>query len=141
MTHVRAVSVGLILMGCLVAVFPLEVVEPSAPPSVTDPADELLLRYNLHPAFEKLGRGIGNTLTGWLEFPLNIEKRYTAADTATSLFTGAVFGIVKSVVRTGVGLYETATFWLPYPERYAPILPTLDYFKRAGTRRELPLLE
>ena len=109
----------------------------SSTPQPTDQVDELLLRYNLHPAFEKLGRGAANFLTGWMEVPLNIGYRYTPRDAATSMFTGAALGIMKGVVRTGVGLYEVVTFFLPYPENYAPILPTLDYFKRDQKREPL----
>ena len=109
----------------------------SSTPQPTDQVDELLLRYNLHPAFEKLGRGAANFLTGWMEVPLNIGYRYTPRDAATSAFTGAALGVMKGFVRTGVGLYEVVTFFLPYPEQYAPILPTLDYFKRDQKRAPL----
>lgn len=109
---------------------------PSAPMG-QDRVDQLMGRYNLHPALEKLGRGISNALGGWLEIPLNIHKRYAESDPAASLFTGALYGLVKGVVRTGVGVYETATFFLPYPEDFAPILPTLEYFRPQGKRKSL----
>jgi len=105
----------------------------------SDRVDELMTSYNLHPALQKLGRGVSNFLGGWLEFPLNLQQRYTEADTGGSLFTGAAYGVVKGVVRTGVGLYEVVTFFLPYPEQYAPILPTLEYFRTQGKRQ--PLLQ
>jgi hypothetical protein len=38
-----------------------------------------------------------------------------------------------------VGLYETVTFFLPYPEDFAPILPTLEYYNKSPGRRRLPL--
>jgi hypothetical protein len=38
-----------------------------------------------------------------------------------------------------VGLYEAVTFFLPYPENFAPILPTLPYFEKNKKRRPLPL--
>ena len=104
-----------------------------------DRVDAMLGRYNLQPAFEKLGRGVSNALLGWLEIPLNVDKRYSTHDTVGSSLTGAGIGIVKGVVRTGVGVYETVTFFLPYPEHYAPILPTLEYFQKQGRRRPLPL--
>jgi len=107
----------------------------------SDEVDQLMARYNLHPAFEKLGRGVANTLGGWLEVPLNVQKRYTVEDTGSSFFTGLAIGATKGLVRTVVGLYETVTFFLPYPEDYVPILPTLEYFKRADTRRQPLLLE
>ncbi len=110
----------------------------SAPPP-QDRVDDLMGRYNLHPAFEKLGRGVANTLCGWLELPLNIQKRYSANDTGGSFFTGAAHGLFKGIVRTGVGVYETVTFFLPYPENFAPILPTLEYFQKTPKRQPLPL--
>ena len=113
--------------------------EEASAPQGQDRVDALMLRYNLHPAFEKLGRGVANLFGGWLEVPLNIHKRYTLTDTGGSFLTGAAHGVFKGVVRTGVGLYETVTFFLPYPENYAPILPTLEYFKRSPKREPLPL--
>jgi len=107
-------------------------------PPPQDRVDEVMGRYNLHPAFAKLGRGVANAVGGWLELPLNLQQRYTEQDTAGSLFTGAAYGLFKGLVRTGVGLYETVTFFLPYPEDFAPILPTLEYFRQTSPRRPSP---
>lgn len=137
MKHLPGVVLGAIVISGLLA-SRLYAAQPPTP-AATDKTDEVLLRYNLYPALEKLGRGVANTLGGWLEFPLNIQKRYTKADTAASLFTGAAVGLVKGAVRTGVGVYEVVTFWLPYPEHYAPILPILEYFKHSEPRQELLL--
>lgn len=104
-----------------------------------DRVDEVMGRYNLHPAFNKLGRGVANALGGWLEIPLNIGQRMSASDTGGSFFTGLAYGLFKGVVRTGVGVYETATFLLPYPEDFAPILPTLAYFQKQDRHQPLPL--
>jgi len=46
---------------------------------------------------------------------------------------------VKGAVRTAVGAYETVTFFLPYPEEFAPILPTLEYYQHSTKRKPLPL--
>jgi putative exosortase-associated protein (TIGR04073 family) len=103
-----------------------------------DRVDEMMGRYNLYPAFQKGGRGLSNFLGGWMEIPLQVHLHRSRADTAGSFFTGLAHGIVKGLVRTGVGAYEAVTFFLPYPENYAPVLPTLAYFQK--TRREpLPL--
>ena len=113
--------------------------EETPGPQSQDRVDQLMLRYNLHPAFEKFGRGVANTLFGWTEIPLNIHKHYTPTDAGGSFLTGTVYGVFKGLVRTGVGVYEAVTFFLPYPEDYAPILPTLEYFKRSPKREPLPL--
>ena len=110
--------------------------------SVREPHDrveELMTRYHLHPAFEKLGRGVSNVVGGWLEIPLNIHTHYTPTDVGASFCTGLAQGVFKGLVRTGVGVYEAATFFLPYPEDYAPILPTLEYFQHSPKREPLPL--
>ena len=113
--------------------------EETPAPQGQDRVEDLMLRYNLHPAFEKLGRGGANTLFGCAEIPLNIHQRYTPTNTGESFLAGAAHGVFKGLVRTGVGVYETVTFFLPYPEHYAPILPTLEYFKRSPKRAPLPL--
>ncbi len=106
----------------------------------SDRVDELMGRYNLYPAFEKGGRGLANFFGGWLEIPYNIQTRYSKSDTVGSLFTGVAHGLLRAIVRTGVGAYETVTFFLPYPENFAPILPTLPYYQKT-TKRDPPLWE
>ena len=109
------------------------------PPAVEhDRVDDAMGRYNLLPAFTKLGRGVSNALGGWLEIPINIHHRYAKSDVGTSFVTGLLYGVVKGVVRTAVGAYETVTFFLPYPEHFAPILPTLEYFQQSKKRERLP---
>ncbi|MBI2093111.1 MAG: exosortase system-associated protein, TIGR04073 family [Candidatus Omnitrophica bacterium] len=112
--------------------------ESSAHPP-EDRVEEMMGRYNLHPAFEKLGRGVSNVLGSPLEIPLNIHKRYSTRDRVSSMLTGTAYGFFKGFVRFGVGFYETVTFFLPYPEDFAPILPTLEYFRHPLTREPLPL--
>lgn len=106
--------------------------EPPKRRSYRDRMNELLVQFDMHPAAGKLGRGLANIATGWLEIPVNMQRYYSEHDQATGLFTGLVVGIVRAVGRTGVGAYETATFFLPYPERYEPILPPLEYFTDEG---------
>jgi len=131
--------VGLVLVSGMLALC-VSAAEPPRTRAGSDRVDELLIRYNLHPAFEKLGRGVANTLTGWMEIPLTIHHRYAPQDAAASFFTGIGLGLTKGLVRTVVGVYEAVTFFFPYPEHYAPILPTLEYFKRPDKQRKpLPL--
>jgi putative exosortase-associated protein (TIGR04073 family) len=86
---------------------------------------------------QKLGRGINNTL----EFTRLGEIRRSMEQTAlfqgpnTAYTTGFIAGLNKSIVRTGIGVYEIITFPLPpygpvatsylspgvvYPDNYTP---------------------
>ena len=73
-------------------------------------------------AFTKLGRGVANTLTGWVELPKNIYQ--TSVD--QNAFSGMTLGLAKgagmTIVRTGAGIYEVVTFPFPLPQDYKPIL-------------------
>jgi len=129
--------VGLLVMSLGTAVAWAN--EPAPMSGGRDRVDEMMLRHNLSPAFTKLGRGVSNALFGWLEVPLNVHKRYTTTDTVGSGLTGVATGLFKGAVRMGVGVYETVTFFLPYPEHFEPILPTLEYFQKHTKRRPLPL--
>ena len=110
----------------------------SVPLGWTDSIDDFIGHHQLHPAFDKLGRGVSNTLLGWLEVPAAMSRRYEERNTAGSLFAGAAYGMVRGVVRTSVGVYEAVTFFLPYPKDFAPILPTLAYFDKERKGRPLP---
>ena len=110
----------------------------SVPLGWTDSIDDFIGHHQLHPAFDKLGRGVSNALLGWLEVPAAMSRRYEERNTAGSLFAGAAYGMVRGVVRTGVGVYEAVTFFLPYPKDFAPILPTLAYFDKERKGRPLP---
>ena len=136
MRTITCVGLAIVVMGCLSAV-QTAAAERARPPRNTDVTDEFLLHYELHPVIEKLARGTGNVLGGWLEVPLNVQQRYSTTDTVTSVLSGTAIGVVKGAVRTGVGLYEVVSFWLPYPPKFAPILPTLEYFKRSERRKDL----
>jgi len=72
---------------------------------------------------KKLGRGIANIVTGWVELPKNIYD--TSVETNNPLMGityGTLKGIGMTVVRTGAGVYDTATFLFPVPQDYDPIL-------------------
>ena len=89
---------------------------------------------------ERLGRGIANTLGGWLEIFIGMDQGYHASkDQASGMLAGGFRGLGRGVVRTAVGLYETVTFCVTDPEQSAPILPPLEYYRRHPTRRALPL--
>jgi putative exosortase-associated protein (TIGR04073 family) len=118
-----------VVMGCLCG--------PGV--AAADTMDRGMTDSNMMPSLEKLGRGVSNLLGGWLEIPATIQQRHTTRDTAGSLASGAFIGLFRGIGRTVVGAYETLTFWLPLPEDFAPILPTLPYFNTADPRPALPL--
>ncbi|MFH1645208.1 MAG: exosortase system-associated protein, TIGR04073 family [Candidatus Omnitrophota bacterium] len=72
---------------------------------------------------KKLGRGIVNIVTGWVELPKNIYD--TSVETENPLMGityGTLKGVGMSVVRTGAGAYEVVTFLFPLPQDYEAIL-------------------
>lgn len=73
-------------------------------------------------AFTKLGRGIANTLTGWVELPKNIYNTSVEDNPLAGVTLGLAKGAGMTLVRTGAGIYEIATFPFPLPEAYKPIL-------------------
>ncbi len=73
-------------------------------------------------AFTKLGRGVANTLTGWVELPKNIYKTSVEENTFSGLTIGLARGAGMTIVRTGAGVYEIATFPFPVPEDFKPVL-------------------
>lgn len=73
-------------------------------------------------AFTKLGRGVANTLTGWVELPKNIYNVSVEENALAGVTLGLAKGAGMTIVRTGAGLYEIATFPFPLPQDYKPIL-------------------
>ena len=71
---------------------------------------------------KKLGRGVANILTGWVELPKNIYNTSIETNPLVGLTVGTAKGIGMTIVRTGAGVYEVVTFPFPLPEDYMPIL-------------------
>lgn len=60
---------------------------------------------------EKLGRGISNVLFGWTEIPVTWDYKMKQGKPLTYLLTTApLIGVIRGVMRTGVGVYEVFTF-------------------------------
>jgi putative exosortase-associated protein (TIGR04073 family) len=70
----------------------------------------------------KFGRGIANVCTGWGEIPrqISITAREDGAISGATL--GFFKGIFMTIARTVTGVVETATFFIPAPGNYDPIL-------------------
>lgn len=67
----------------------------------------------------KMGRGVVNVLTGWIEIPKHIHQGAQEDNPVVGLGRGLCKGTSLAALRVGVGLYETLTFPLPYPKDYA----------------------
>ncbi len=70
----------------------------------------------------KLCRGVFNGLTGWGEIPRQMiisgrDKGWWAV-----LPVGIPAGAIMTVVRTGVGVFEAGTFFIPINDSYGPII-------------------
>src|SRR5687767_12446423 len=64
----------------------------------------------------KLGRGITNVFTCWVEVPRNIAIQWERTDPVTGFFVGGIKGLGWGFARFTTGVYETVTFPLPIPE-------------------------
>ena len=73
-------------------------------------------------AFSKLGRGVANTLTGWVELPKNVYNTSVENNAFAGMTLGLAKGAGMTLVRTGAGIFELVTFPFPLPEDYEPIL-------------------
>ena len=71
---------------------------------------------------QKIGRGIANVATGWIEIPKEMVNVTEQENDMKGLFVAPFTGLWKGVVRTVVGVYEIVTFPLPIPAEYAPVV-------------------
>ena len=91
----------------------------------------LLLSYQALAAdgpVKKLGRGVANVAT----CPLELPKGMGDANAESGIFAGMTWGVLKgafdTVKRCAVGVYEVATFPVPIPADYKPILDEPEFF-------------
>ena len=79
-------------------------------------------------ALKKLGRGVCNCVT----FPFEIFNQVGKTNNTDGPFAAMTFGLIKGVAMTGlravVGVYEVASFPLPLPDGYKPILTDPEFF-------------
>ena len=108
---------------CLLMVFCvlLTVQAPASGAQVSDIPEEYESGRVEYTSRRKLQRGLTNAATGWLEIPYKVfgEVVFGSRSPFEGLVIGLVSGVSKSIERTGVGLFETATFYIP---NYEPIL-------------------
>ena len=135
----RGLTLGVAAMACLPPAWADPSTANQSTPSSTDrmccASEPRVHTCPFEGSFTKLGRGVSNVLAGWLEVPETIRRRYSPDDVGSSIATGVAVGVLRTIMRTGVGLYETLTCPLPIPQCYRPILPPLDSFQRRDRSR------
>ena len=67
----------------------------------------------------KVGRGLVNVLTGWIEVPKQLHLGAQGENPLTGVGHGLLKGISLTVLRLGTGIFETLTFPVPYPKDFA----------------------
>ena len=72
--------------------------------------------------WRKLGRGLANTLTGFVEIPKKVILISKNDNPLIGLTWGFVKGTGVGLLRTAAGVYETVTFPIPAPADYEPII-------------------
>jgi putative exosortase-associated protein (TIGR04073 family) len=79
-------------------------------------------------ALKKLGRGTANCVT----FPLELIEQIKRTNNSDGPIAAFSYGILKGagmmVLRAVVGVYEVATFPIPLPKHYEPILKDPEFF-------------
>ena len=81
---------------------------------------------------KKLGRGLVNAATGWIEFPKEIYRVSRESNPVFGVVLGGFSGLELSAVRTLAGVYEAATFPVPLPAGYVPVVSPNFVFTREG---------
>ena len=71
---------------------------------------------------KKLFRGIVNAATGWMEIPKQISLIWQEQGPWMGSSWGIVKGLGFAVARSVAGGYEIATFPLPIPDGYQPLM-------------------
>jgi len=68
----------------------------------------------------KLVAGIANTATGFIELPKNIILVTQRDSILHGMTFGLASGVMHSVARTVIGVFDVATFWIPTPPSVQP---------------------
>lgn len=67
----------------------------------------------------KMGRGLGNVLTCWIEIPKNLHLGMQEENPILGVGWGFIKGAGLTLTRLAVGAFESVTFPVPYPQAYA----------------------
>lgn len=67
----------------------------------------------------KMGRGVVNVLTGWIEIPKRVHLGAQQDNAVVGVGRGLLDGAGMGLLRVGVGLFEAVTFPIEYPKDFA----------------------
>lgn len=70
----------------------------------------------------KLGRGLANTMTGWVEMFMEVGRKVEDKGDIAGIFVAPFTGMVKAFGRTLAGVYDVCTFIIPLPRGYKPLV-------------------
>jgi putative exosortase-associated protein (TIGR04073 family) len=77
---------------------------------------------------KKLGRGLCNVITCPFEIPRKMGEATDESGELAGWTWGLLNGTFWMAIRAFVGVYETATFPIPIPKDYEPILTDPEFF-------------
>ena len=78
---------------------------------------------------EKLGRGLVNVATGWIEIPKNVVNTTRDSSVGIGVTWGLIKGIGNTIGRTLVGAGELATFFIPTHALVHPTYVFEDFYR------------
>lgn len=81
----------------------------------------------------KILSGVANVATGWMELPKNISLwPQRESNALVALSEGVLRGIVHTASRTGSGVLDIATFWLPTFPTPTPLFIWEDFSQESA---------
>lgn len=70
----------------------------------------------------KLGRGVTNLLTFWIEIPHSMAIEWNRREAVSGVLVGGAKGLTWGTARLVTGAYEVLTFPFPTPNDYRPVM-------------------
>lgn len=94
--------------------------------------EEITANIYFERAGTKILSGVANTATGWMELPKNIGL-WTEKDDSilVGVPEGLLWGLYHTAARTGSGIADFATFWLPTYPTPEPVFVWEDFSKES----------
>ncbi len=91
--------------------------EAASDSAITDPTPDYSTGVS-----KKLGRGLSNVAFGWTDILKGIEDVGEEQNFFAAITWGPIYGTGKALHRTLAGAYEVATFPVPVPQNFDPLV-------------------